>query len=32
MTHFDLWPLCEGLYDKVTINFFESLFIVHKMA
>ena len=32
MTHYDLWPLYEGSYDKVTIDFFEALFIVHKMT
>ena len=32
MTHFDLWPLYEGSYDKVTIDFFKALFIVYKMT
>ena len=32
MTHFDLWPLYEGSYDNVTINFFKALFIVYKMT
>ena len=31
MTHFDLWPLYEGSYDEVNIDFFEALFIVYKM-
>ena len=30
MICFDLWPLYEGSYDKVTIVFFEALFIVYK--
>ena len=29
---FDLWPRYEGSYDKVTIDFFEALFIVYKMT
>ena len=32
MTRFDLWPPNEGSYDKVTINFFEALFIFYKMT
>ena len=32
MTHFDLWPLYEWSYDKVTIDFFKALFIVYKMS
>ena len=32
MTRFDLWPLYEGSYDKVTIDFFEAFFIVSKMT
>ena len=32
MTRFDLWPLYEGSYDKVIIDFFEALFIVYKMT
>ena len=32
MTHFDLWPLYEGSYDKVIIDFFEALFVVNKMT
>ena len=32
MTYFDRWPLYEGSYDKVIIDFFEVLFIVYKMT
>ena len=32
MRRFDLWPLYEELYDKVSIDFFEALFIFYKMT
>ena len=32
MTLFDLWPLYEGSYEKVTIDFFEALFIVYNIT